>query len=102
MNAHELVTALLSLFMLVLSGFSFVLWTNLRDVRSDNAELRRQNDNQERDLATLKANHANHADAMSEVRDTLRELRDAINQLMLRMGYRATPYNAGESGGRKT
>ncbi len=99
--AHWLLTAGLGLFSLLLTGFAVVLWSNLRDIKSDVGSLQRQNDGQERELATLKANHENHASGMQEVRDTLRELRDAIQQLMLRLGYRNTPYTAGESG-RKT
>lgn len=97
--AHWLITAGLGLFSLLLTGFAFVLWTNLRDVRTDVGTLTRQNESQERELATLKANHVNHSDSMQEVKDMLRELRDAINQLALRMGYRQTPYTGGEPGG---
>lgn len=99
--AHWLVTAALGLFSLLLTGFAFVLWTNFRDVKSKTDDLTRQNESQERELATLKANHVNHTDGMAEVKVMLREVREAINQLSLRMGYRATPYTGGESG-RKT
>lgn len=99
--AHWLVTAGLGLMSLLLTAFAIVLWTNFRDVKSDVSTLTKQNETQERELATLKANHENHNDGMQEVKDMLRELRDAVQQLSLRMGYRTTPYSGGESG-RKT
>ncbi len=99
--AHWLVTGLLGLLSLLLTAFATVLWSNFRDIKTEVSALQKQNDSQERELATLKANHDNHANTIQEVKDLMRDLRTDIQQLMLRMGYRPTPYTAGE-GGRKT
>lgn len=100
--AHWLVTAGLGLFSLLLTGFAFVLWTNLRDVKNDTANLQRQNESQERELATLKATQSSHDNGFESVREALNRMDTKIDQLMMRVGYRPTPYDPGGGGGRRT
>jgi uncharacterized coiled-coil protein SlyX len=84
-----------------------VIWSLGREDRKSMVDrvkaLESQNATQERELATLRANHDAHEDSMTDLRAEIRSMNGKLDQVLIALGRRATPYTAGESGsGRKT
>ncbi len=93
--AHWFVTAGLGLLSLILSALGVVLWTNLRDVKHATDSLQHQNEAQERELAGLKATQVSHDGGFETVRRALERMDSKIDQLMIAIGRRPTPFGSG-------
>jgi hypothetical protein len=90
--AHWLVTSGIGL-------IAFLLWTMFRDVKADVVALKSQNATQERELEGLKTTQGNHSNGFEDVKSELRALSGKVDQVLISMGRRPTPYG---DGGRKT
>jgi cell division protein FtsB len=93
--AHWLVTA-------IIGAFAFVLWWIFTNMNGKVAALELQNAAQERELATLKATQTSHSDGFEDVKQEIRALSGKVDQVLINLGRRPTPYGSGGDGGRKT
>lgn len=92
--AHQFVTGMLGLLSLLLTAFAAVLWSNFKDVQAGLKALQAQNEGQERELATLKANTIAHDSTFDRLARAVEKLDEKLDDLSkyLRRGYTPQPF----------